>query len=186
MEWKNVADVISKVAPAAEGLLATFGGPPGLVAAGAIKAATMAFGLDETAKPDELITAISTDPQAALKLVMANQNYTLEMRGKDIEELKAWLGDRENARGRDVEIIKGGKSNTRANLMLLCAFGAVIVIAVCLASGYVIRGSDIAGFLIAVGGMFARNIGTAFDFEFGSSKGSEIKTDLLARAEAIK
>jgi hypothetical protein len=44
--------------------------------------------------------------------------------------------------------------------------------------------NTLVGFLSGIGGMFARNIGTAFDFEFGSSRGSADKTRELAALHA--
>ena len=40
--------------------------------------------------------------------------------------------------------------------------------------------NTLVGFLTGIGGMFARNLGTAFDFEFGSSRSSREKDERLA------
>ncbi len=55
-----------------------------------------------------------------------------------------------------------------------------IAIAVVLALGAIKKGGAIAGFLFSVDGMPAGNSGTAFDFEFGSSRGSKEKSALMA------
>lgn len=103
-----------------------------------------------------------------LRTRMAELNVELE---------KAYLEDRQSARSRDVELRKIGDKNWRANIMVLAAFVAVITIAFVLSYFTGLKG-EVVGFLTAVGGMFARNIGTAFDFEFGSSRGSKEK-DLI-------
>jgi hypothetical protein len=99
----------------------------------------------------------------------------------------AELADKASARARDITIINAGKNagqNWRADMMLGCAFTAVIAIAVLLSVGEVKEASAAGGFLITIGGMFARNIGTAFDFEFGSSRSSKDKDATIQQATA--
>lgn len=128
-----------------------------------------------TATPDAAAAALQADPQAVLRFQEA-------MAGIDADLERAYLADRQNARERDVEFLRAGRTNTRANVMLVAAFMAVIAIAAVLGFSDVDSGDAAAGFLMAVGGMFARNIGTAFDFEFGSSRGSRLKDELAARS----
>lgn len=68
----------------------------------------------------------------------------------------------------------------RANLMLAAAFLSVIVISALMVLGHVPSGSAVEGFLMTIGGLFARNIGTAFDFEYGSSRSSQTKDATIA------
>jgi hypothetical protein len=75
---------------------------------------------------------------------------------------------------------------TRQNVMLFMAFLSVLVIAVVLALCGRGLPELVTGFLTTVGGMFARDISSAFNYEFGSSRGSADKTDLLSRAPAIE
>ena len=67
----------------------------------------------------------------------------------------------------------------RANVMLICAFVAVVAITALLVIVPDVP-QAVSGFAIAIGGMFARNIGTAFDFEFGSSRGSREKDSKMS------
>jgi hypothetical protein len=83
----------------------------------------------------------------------------------------------------DVERRRTEPRNPRADIMVGLAFLAVILIAALLSLGAVDGNTAAGGFLIAVGGMFARNIGTAFDFEFGSSRGDKEKDNVLAAAQ---
>lgn len=64
-------------------------------------------------------------------------------------------------------------SDLRANLMLVASFLAIVSIAAILAIFNV--DDAIQGFLFTTGGMFCKNISTAFDFEYGSSRGSKEK-----------
>jgi hypothetical protein len=122
---------------------------------------------------------IEADPELAARLAS-------ELRRLEAQELERLLADRRDARARDVEVRRlTGGLNTRANVMLLLAFLAIVVIAGKLIalnlrsagqSGDELQFTGaIIGFLTGIGGMFARNIGSAFDFEFGSSRGSKNK-----------
>jgi len=122
--------------------------------------------------------ALRKDP--ALSLKFKESMAEVEVR---IEE--AYLADRQDARARDVALRKSGDGNIRANVMLALAFLAVVIIAALLTLGTVKGDSAIAGFLIGIGGMFARNIGSAFDFEFGSSRGSKEKGAAIEKSAAM-
>ena len=182
----DLKDLASKVLGFAPLVGTALGGPAGALAGTAVKSLASAFGLSPTATPDEIHQAISTDPQAALKLHQAELDFQAKQTDQKLDELKAYLSDMQAARTRDLDIRKLGKLNFRADLMLLAAFLAVIVIAVILCLGGAAISGSVIGFLTTIGGMFARNIGTAFDFEFGSSRGSMEKTQLLAEAEPVK
>lgn len=125
-------------------------------------------------------------PEAALAAMKENaqmaQQFQLAVLAADSKLEELFLADRADARDRDVKVRQlAGGANKRADVMLLAAFVAVIAIAALLALGEVEGADAVGGFLITIGGMFARNIGTAFDFEFGSSRGSREKDELLAK-----
>lgn len=124
-----------------------------------------------------------SDPAAAVAKLQADPAATLTYQQRlaelDADLERAYLADRAGARSRDVELAKAGRLNVRADVMLALAFVSVIAIAAVLALGGLDPGEAIAGFLMTIGGMFARNIGTAFDFEFGSSRGSREKDEAL-------
>ena len=185
VSWSDVAGVIGKVAPTAEGLLATFGGPPGMIAAGAIKAATMVFGLSETAKPDELITAISADPQAALKLALAEQDFKLRTRDQDIEIVKAQLLDVQSARARDVDTTKAtGKRDSNMYVLAWTVIIGFFVLILFLLYNQVPK--DQNGVIFMLFGALATGFGNVLQYFFGSSQSSQDKTNIIARAEPIK
>ena len=183
MEWKDVGDIVKKIAPAAEGLLATFGGPPGMIAAGAIKAVTSVFGLDESATPDVLIQAISADPQAALKLAMANQDFTLKQRDQDIEVMKAQLSDVQNARQRQVDVTKAtGRSDNNLYVLawvIMCGFFGTILGLIFLKMYYPAVNTSDATLSLLLGSL-STDAGMVVGYFFGSSRGSDSKNTLLA------
>jgi hypothetical protein len=125
------------------------------------------------------------DPVDALASITGNAQLQLEFRkavmANEADLDKAYLADRQNARGRDVALAQAGRRNVRADVMVALAFVAVIAIAALMVFGKIDGNSAAGGFLVAVGGMFTRNIGTAFDFEFGSSRGSQDKDSYLAQ-----
>jgi hypothetical protein len=130
-------------------------------------------------RASEAQALIEADPELAARLA----SELRELEGRELDRL---LADRRDARARDVEVRRlTGGLNTRANVMLLMAFLAIVVIAGALvvlnlrsagqSGGELQFTGAIIGFLTGIGGMFARNIGSAFDFEFGSSRGSKNK-----------
>jgi hypothetical protein len=126
----------------------------------------------------------------ALEAIQADPALYARLRSRlaeiEQEELECLLADRQDARSRDLRVRElAGGVNTRANVMLLLAFLAIIAIAAALvllnlnadaqSPQQMQFNGAIIGFLTGIGGMFARNIGSAFDFEFGSSRGSKNK-----------
>ena len=122
----------------------------------------------------DAVADINADPALVLRFRQRIAEMSQEL---DL----AFLADRADARKRDVAIVQAGQRNVRADVMVGIAFLAVLGISALLALGKISGDSAAGGFLLSVGGMFARNIGTAFDFEFGSSRGSQNKDELLAR-----
>lgn len=133
---------------------------------------------DTPEKVERVQAMIQADPALFMKM-------RTELQAIEQAELEAYLTDRKDARARDVELRRLGETgNTRANVMLAMAFGAIIVIAgaLVLLNAYGAPNEftgAIFGFLTGIGGMFARNVGSAFDFEFGSSRGSQQKSQQL-------
>lgn len=69
----------------------------------------------------------------------------------------------------------------RGDIMLALAFGGIIVISLLLVFGGVDGNTAIGGALIGVLGSLTTEIGKAFSYHFGSSRGSKEKTDLLVQ-----
>ena len=89
----------------------------------------------------------------------------------DAEIEKAYLADRQDARGRDKEFIKIGKNNTRGDILAYLAVGALVADLVILSFMEVPRGNrDLL--LVILGAMIAI-VKDVYGFEFGSSKDSQ-------------
>lgn len=151
----------------------------------------------------EQVTGVRLDgpeaAEAALARLRAEAGLAADLRARLAElalaETEAHLADRADARERDLALVRQGRVNRRADLMLAAAFAGVVGIAGVMFLLSLSADAEnsalvntLVGFLSGIGGMFARNIGTAFDFEFGSSRSSAEKTQVLegfaARAQA--
>lgn len=174
MDWK---DLVSKVAPL---LGSALGGPLG---GAAVSAIADALGLNE--KTEEAVKAAlsGTTPEQLLALKQADNDFTVKMREigfestKDMESLA--VQDRDSARKREIAV--GDK--TVRNLAYLITGGFFALIAALL---FVNIPADSKTILYVLVG----SLGTAWTgvcaYYFGSTKGSQVKTDLLAKAQPIK
>lgn len=119
------------------------------------------------------------DGVAALSALRATPEQRLQFRrallDREAELDLAYLGDRKDARARDVALTQAGVRNRRADWLIVLAFSGCVLVGLLLAFGGVDAASATGGYLIAVGTLFAQRIGTAFDFEFGSSRSSQDK-----------
>lgn len=80
------------------------------------------------------------------------------------------MKDREDARMRDIELAKVGRSNTRADVMVISAATGLIL---CLLTLSYCSGSlpgEAVGILSTIAGIFGACLKDAFAFEFGSSR----------------
>ncbi len=123
--------------------------------------------------PEEALDAVRVDPTAALKFreaVMANESALDQ----------AYLADRQNARMRDVEFIRAGRHNYRADIL---AALAVIGLVVCV--WFVTRDSMLperaVNAIMFVAGVLAAAVRDVYSFEFGSSRGSKEKDEMMQR-----
>lgn len=121
----------------------------------------------------EAAEMLKADPALALQfqqLVMANE--------ADLD--KAYLADRQNARGRDVAITQAGRHNWRADILAALAVGSL-----CLCVWLLWYKPDLPGgvreAIMFVAGVFASAVRDVYAFEFGSSRGSKEKDDLVGR-----
>lgn len=137
----------------------------------------------------QAITGIA-DPQQAAQAVQADPALQLQFQQRMAELSadmdKAYLLDRQDARGRDVALAQAGRRNTRADVMVaIDAFGLVV----CLVLLGMYR-KDLPGEVVAlistIASIFGLCLRDAHQFEFGSSRGSRDKDDLLAKAPPIE
>ena len=137
------------------------------------KVAEAVVGIAETVtgkKGEEAVEAIKADPQAALAFLQAQMAQEEKLEALVVE-------DRKSARERDGLFIKAGRWNFRADLMVL---GCVIALCYIVnkIAGESIKPEVLAIFNMAVGALL-KMLGDAFAFEFGSSRGSKEKDDII-------
>jgi len=123
------------------------------------------------------------DGAAALAALQASPEQRLQFRRELLNQQAqldlAYLGDRMDARDRDVKLVQAGTHNRRADVLIALAFAGCLLVGLVLVFGGIDGSSAVGGYLIAVGTLFAQRIGTAFDFEFGSSRSSREKDDTI-------
>lgn len=122
----------------------------------------------------KILEALQADPALVLQFrqVLATQESKFD---------KAYFADRADARVRDVKLHQAGHRNTRADLMVV---GAVVGLIACLVALVSFRDGlpgEAVGIISTVAGIFGACLRDAFAFEFGSSRGSREKDELLAR-----
>lgn len=139
------------------------------------KVVSIAQTVTGTHSPEEALAKIRADAEFAHKFQMA-------VLAADTELEKAYLADRGDARARDIEVRKltGGK-NARADAMVI---GATIGLISCLMVLVFFRKEipgEAVGIISTIAGIFGACLRDAFQFEFGSSRGSKEKDELLAQ-----
>lgn len=182
MDFKDIGNLLSTLAPT---VAACIGGP----AAGAgIQALEGVFGLNTEGSQQDKLSAIATavsgstpDQLLALKKADADLQVRMaELGYKNIADLEALaVNDRNSARQREIAV-KDYTPQVLAYLITAGFFGVLIFMLV----GDIPMGSkDILNIMLGVLGSSWAGVISYF---FGSSSGSDKKTELLAKAEALK
>lgn len=119
------------------------------------------------------LSALKADPALAIefkKAVMANE----------AELDKAYLADRQDARRRDVAFVQAGRRNGRADILAILAVGALVFCVWMVAANPALP-SGAREAIMFVAGVFAAAVRDVYGFEFGSSRGSKEKDELLLK-----
>ena len=120
----------------------------------------------------EAVDAVKSNPDTALAYLRAQFDQEAKLEALVIE-------DRKDARARDGLFVTAGRWNFRADLMVLGCVVALCYIVNEIA-GTEIKPEVLAIFNMSVGALL-KMLGDAFAFEFGSSRGSKEKDDLMRR-----
>ncbi len=102
----------------------------------------------------------------------------IEKAKQDLEAFKEEVKDRDSARGRDVEFIKRGMTNNRANFMF---FLAVVMVALLVWIVWKDQGINeyVKGIFTLVLGRFLGYLDNIYSFEFGTTRGSKEKDETI-------
>lgn len=121
----------------------------------------------------DAIEALKADPALVLQFRQAVMTNETELD-------KAYLADRADARKRDVAITQAGRYNWRGDLLALLAVGGLV-----LCVWFVARDTEMperaVNAIMFVAGVLAAAVRDVYNFEFGSSRGSKSKDDVIAR-----
>jgi hypothetical protein len=117
------------------------------------------------------LDSIKADPaaQLAFQQAMAAQTEDLE---------KAYLADRASARARDTAFVQAGRRNIRADILAYAAIGGLISLIWVLLVHSIPEGPT-RDILLILSGALVAIVKDVYGFEFGSSRGSEAKTEQL-------
>lgn len=124
----------------------------------------------------EAAQAIRANPE----LMVSFRTRVLEL---DAQLEMEYLRDRQNARGRDVELAKSGHSNRRADVLAFLAVGA-LVFCVWLVGTQLQLPQAAREAIMFIAGVFAAAVRDVYSFEFGSSRGSKEKGEQQAEVMA--
>ena len=157
--------------------------------ASAIPEVMRAFGSDKSADAAEKIVSVAQavsgagTPEDAVRAVISKPELQLEFQkmlmAERLEFAKLEVEDRKSARDRDKEFIKVGRWNFRADLMILGCVVALVFIVNEIA-GEEVKPEVLAIFNMAIGALL-KMLGDAFAFEFGSSRGSKEKDEIITK-----
>jgi hypothetical protein len=181
MDWKDIAGVVGKAAPILGTLI---GGPAGAAIGGIIGSV-----LGTANTPDAIQASIATDPQAALKLAQYESDNRLKLQqlafahadneiAAQTAAIQADVEDRKSARQREVD----AKDTMTPQLLAMgVTAGFFGVLGFLLWNGKPASGGDaLLVMLGALGGAWASIIA----YYFGSSSGSDRKTELMAKSRS--
>jgi hypothetical protein len=126
----------------------------------------------------------TTDELQAIEKLKADRNmYALFQQALINSEREielAIIKDKENARHRDIAIINAGKRNKRADVMVVAAaVGLILCLATICAFRHELPG-EVIGIISTIAGIFGSCLRDAYNFEFGSSRGSKEKDQTVA------
>ena len=161
------------------------GGPAGTAVADMVG---HVLGLDSSA-PDAIATAVAADPQAALKLKQFELDHALELQKLVLQEQSLWLSDVQSARTREVETTKAtGKRDLNLFALAWVIMGGFIGLIGCLIVLQVVYKSIIQSdpLISLLVGSLSTDAGMVVGYFFGSSKGADESTRILAQTDAIK
>ena len=127
-----------------------------------------------TKTPEAAEQALALNPELAMQFKMA-------VMASDADLEKAYLGDIQNARVRDVELHKAGFGNRRADIMVALDVLGLIACLVVLVFFRASLPGEVVGILSTIAGIFGACLRDAHQFEFGSSRSSQVKDATISK-----
>lgn len=142
----------------------------------AAEAAAKVVGIAESVtgkKNQAAVEAIKSDPALL-------SNFRLQLFAAEAQLDALYLLDRQDARKRDATLAASGRHNWRGDLLALLAVGG-LVMCVWLVARDLAMPERAVNAIMFVAGVLAAAVRDVYNFEFGSSRGSKDKDDVIAR-----
>ena len=121
--------------------------------------------------------------EAALITLKADPNAVIAFRqsvmANEAELDKAFLLDRQNARGRDVAMVQAGRYNWRADVLAVLAVGGLVLCVYFIARDAGLPERAVNAIMF-VAGVLASAVRDVYGFEFGSSRSSQVKDGTIS------
>lgn len=137
------------------------------------KVINLANSVTDSLDPGTAIQKLSADP----RMLVEFQKVMMEL---DLKYTEMEHYDRQDARTRDLSLLKYGVRNRRADVMVICAALGLIFCLVSLAYYSVELPGEAVGIISTIAGIFGACLKDAYAFEFGSSRGSKEKDSTVA------
>ena len=167
----ELKDILTKIAPT----VATALGSP--VAGVAVELLQQAFGISDKDQLDAKLSNMSSDD--ILKLKQAEIDLQVKLKQLDIDLFATEVKDRDSAR----QMQTSTKDMTPTILAYAITLGFFGLLAVMMFVSLPVSTMQIVNILV---GSLGASWGSVISFYFGSTAGSKMKTELLAKADAIK
>lgn len=139
---------------------------------------------DAAGKVVEIAQAVTgkQDGPAALEAIQADPALAVQFREKvmanEADLDKAYLADRQNARGRDVALAQAGRYNWRADILAVLAVGGLVLCVYFIARDAGLPERAVNAIMF-VAGVLASAVRDVYGFEFGSSRSSRNKDETI-------
>lgn len=169
--------ILGAVAPA---LATALGGPLAGAAVGALSKKLLG---KDNGSEDELIAAVQgASPEVMLQIKALDVEFKRALIDATVRVEAMEHDDRADARARDIKVreLRGGQ-NDRQNVMII---GATVGLLACLLTLAFFRKEvpgEVVGIISTVAGIFGACLKDAFQFEFGSSRGSKEANATIAK-----
>lgn len=178
LPFMTAAIALSELVPSISKWMSSFQDSPDSMEKMAQKVVVLAKTLTKKEDAMEAVQILSQDP----KLLNEYQKALLSF---EIDLEKAYLEERWNARTRDAALIVTGRSNTRADIMVVAAALGLLFCLIALGYYQDALPGEAVGIISTIAGIFGSCLKDAYAFEFGSSRGSKTKdlASLFRRTE---
>ena len=175
MQWKDLAGIVGKAAPALGTLL---GGPAGAAVGGLIASA-----LGTGANPDDVSVALTNNPDALVKLRQIEADKTVKLQELLADQAKAIIQTEATDRASARQMQQATGSRIPAALAIVVTLGFFAVLGLLVFHGKPEQGGDALMIMVgSLGGAWS----TVMAFYFGTTSGSQRKTELLANSAPVK